>query len=263
MKDHNLPGRKRILLGPGPSPVNERVLRAMSEPLLGHLDPLFLEMMDEIQDLLRYVFETGNRLTIPVSGTGSAGMEAALINVLEPGDKAVVCIHGVFGERMFDIVGRMGAQPIAVQAEWGQPVDMNRIEDAVRQARPKVLAIVHAETSTGVLQHLEGLSDLARRHDALLVVELPAGAVANHVFTASGRAHSVAPAKGPELVSGHDDDRKVLGVRSELSSHGADLNELWPARSIAAGTRRGVGSPPRAPSIESPRVRCRDRSDGA
>jgi alanine-glyoxylate transaminase/serine-glyoxylate transaminase/serine-pyruvate transaminase len=169
MKDQNLP--ERILLGPGPSPVDERVLRAMSRPLLGHLDPQFLEMMDEIQELLRHVFETGNRLTIPISGTGSAGMEAALINLLEPGDAAVVCIHGVFGERMFDIVGRTGAQPVPVKAEWGQPVDLNQIEDAMKQARPKLLAIVHAETSTGVLQHLEGLSELARRYDSLLVVD--------------------------------------------------------------------------------------------
>ncbi len=169
MTDQTLP--KRILLGPGPSPVDERVLRALSQPLLGHLDPLFLRIMDQIQELLRYVFETRNRLTIPISGTGSAGMEAALINLLEPGDKAVVCINGVFGERMFDIVGRTGAEPIAVRAEWGHPIDVGQIEDALKQSRPKVLAIVHAETSTGVLQKLEGLADLAHAHDTLLIVD--------------------------------------------------------------------------------------------
>src|SRR6185436_2787473 len=103
----------RVLLGPGPSPVDDRVLAAMSAPLLGHLDPLFLRCMDDIQELLRYVFETENRLTIPISATGSAGMEAALVNVIEPGDEVVVCIHGVFGERMYDIVGRAGGRPIA------------------------------------------------------------------------------------------------------------------------------------------------------
>jgi alanine-glyoxylate transaminase/serine-glyoxylate transaminase/serine-pyruvate transaminase len=161
----------RILLGPGPSPVDERVLRAMSEPLLGHLDPEFLRRMDEIQELLRYVFGTRNRLTIPVSGTGSAGMEAALVNLLEPGDSAVICINGIFGERMFDIAGRTGAQPIPVRAEWGRPIDFNRIEDAVKAHRPRLVAIVHAETSTGVLQDLNGLAELAHRYSALLVVD--------------------------------------------------------------------------------------------
>ncbi|MCI0487045.1 MAG: alanine--glyoxylate aminotransferase family protein [Blastocatellia bacterium] len=161
----------RILMGPGPSPVDPRVLRAMAEPLLGHLDPMFLRMMDEIQDLLRYVFETANRLTIPVSGTGSAGMEAALVNLLEPGDGAVICINGVFGERMFDIAGRAGAHPEAVRAEWGRPVDTNEIEDALKSHRPKLVAIVHAETSTGVLQNLDGLSALAHDNGAMLVVD--------------------------------------------------------------------------------------------
>src|ERR671929_1436665 len=110
---------KRVLLGPGPSPVDERVLTAMAAPLLGHLDPLFLQCMDDVQSLLRYVFETDNRVTIPISATGSAGMEAALVNVIEPGDEVVVCIHGVFGERMLDIVGRAGGRPTAVRAEWG------------------------------------------------------------------------------------------------------------------------------------------------
>ncbi|MBI3949312.1 MAG: alanine--glyoxylate aminotransferase family protein [Acidobacteria bacterium] len=169
MEDRGRPSR--LLLGPGPSPVDPRVLRAMSTPLLGHLDPVFLKMMDEIQSLLRYVFETRNRLTIPVSGTGSAGMEAALVNLLEPGDSAVICIHGVFGERMFDIAGRTGAQPIPVCAEWGQPIDINQIEDALKRSRPRLLAIVHAETSTGVRQNLDGLDELAHRYGALLVVD--------------------------------------------------------------------------------------------
>jgi alanine-glyoxylate transaminase/serine-glyoxylate transaminase/serine-pyruvate transaminase len=162
---------QRLLLGPGPSPVDPRVLDALAGPLLGHLDPTFLKVMDDIQDLLRYVFETRNRLTIPVSGTGSAGMEAALVNLLEPGDTAVVCIHGVFGERMFDIVGRTGAEPIAVRAEWGQPIDVNHIEDALKRTRARLLAIVHAETSTGVRQRLDGLAELAHRYGALLVVD--------------------------------------------------------------------------------------------
>ncbi|HJZ79877.1 MAG TPA: alanine--glyoxylate aminotransferase family protein [Pyrinomonadaceae bacterium] len=162
---------KRILLGPGPSPVDDRILSAMAAPLLGHLDPLFLQCMDDVQSLLRYVFETENRVTIPISATGSAGMEAALVNVLEPGDEAVVCIHGVFGERMRDIIERAGAKPIVVEAKWGEAIDVSKIETALKSSQPRVLAIVHAETSTGVLQDLSGLAEMAHARGALLVVD--------------------------------------------------------------------------------------------
>ncbi len=162
---------KRILLGPGPSPVDDRVLSAMAAPLLGHLDPLFLQCMDDVQSLLRYVFETENRVTIPISATGSAGMEAALVNVIEPGDEVVVCINGVFGERMRDIVERAGAKPITVEATWGEAIDVNKIEAALNSCQPRALALVHAETSTGVLQDLSGLADLAHARGALLIVD--------------------------------------------------------------------------------------------
>src|SRR5215813_5912658 len=162
---------KRVLLGPGPSPVEDRVLAAMAKPVLGHLDPLFLRCMDEIQEMLRYVFGTNNRLTIPISATGSAGMEAALVNIIEPGDEIVVCINGVFGERMHDIIGRAGGRPIAVRAEWGEAIDPAKVEEAIRINNPRAVAIVHAETSTGVLQNLAGLADLARAKDALLIVD--------------------------------------------------------------------------------------------
>lgn len=162
---------KRLLLGPGPSPVDDRVLAAMAEPLLGHLDPLFLRCMDDVQNLLRYVFETENRVTIPISATGSAGMEAALVNVIERGDDVVVCINGVFGQRMRDIVERAGGNAIVVETEWGHTIDPNKIEAALKSCRPRALALVHAETSTGVLQDLSGLSELAHRHNALLIVD--------------------------------------------------------------------------------------------
>src|ERR1051326_136611 len=162
---------QRLLLGPGPSPVDDRVLTAMAAPVLGHLDPLFLQCMDDVQALLRYVFETENRVTIPISATGSAGMEAALVNVIEPGNEVVVCINGVFGERLADIVERAGGVPLVVNAKWGEAFDLNRIEEALASGRPRALALVHAETSTGVLQDLNGLSDLARRRDALLIVD--------------------------------------------------------------------------------------------
>ena len=163
---------KRILLGPGPSPVDDRILSAMAAPVLGHLDPLFLQCMDDVQALLRYVFETENRVTIPISATGSAGMEAALVNVIEPGDEVVVCINGVFGERMRDIVERAGARPIVVEAKWGEAIDKETIESALKSsAQPRALSIVHAETSTGVLQNLSGLAEMAHEHGALLIVD--------------------------------------------------------------------------------------------
>lgn len=162
---------KRVLLGPGPSPVERRVLEAMAAPVLGHLDPLFLRCMDDIQEMLRYVFETDNRVTVPISATGSAGMEAALVNIIEHGDKVVVCIHGVFGERMLDIIERASGKPIIVRAEWGRAIDRKDIEAALDSSKPRALAIVHAETSTGVLQDLTGLAELAHAKGALLVVD--------------------------------------------------------------------------------------------
>ena len=162
---------KRILLGPGPSPVDDRVLSAMAAPLLGHLDPLFLRCMDDVQALLRYVFETENRVTVPISATGSAGMEAALVNVIEPGDDVVVCINGIFGERMRDIIERAGGKPVAVEAKWGEAIDVNKIETALKSSKPRALALVHAETSTGVLQDLSGLAAMAHERDALLIVD--------------------------------------------------------------------------------------------
>src|SRR5690242_19879889 len=162
---------KRLLLGPGPSPVDDRVLAAMAAPLLGHLDPLFLQCMDDVQSLLRYVFETENRVTIPISATGSAGMEAALVNVVEPGDDVVVCINGVFGERMRDIVERAGGKAVVVEATWGEAIDPAQIEAALNSCRPRALTLVHAETSTGVLQDLSGLADMAHARDALLIVD--------------------------------------------------------------------------------------------
>ena len=161
---------KRVLLGPGPSPVEDRVLEAMAAPVLGHLDPLFLRCMDDIQEMLRYVFETDNRVTVPISATGSAGMEAALVNVIEPGDTVAVCINGVFGERMLDIIERAGGKPVIVREEWGQAIDRKDIEAAL-ESNPRALAIVHAETSTGVLQDLNGLAEMAHSSGALLVVD--------------------------------------------------------------------------------------------
>jgi len=162
----------RVLLGPGPSIVSPRVLRAMSIPLVGHLDPAFLRIMDETKRLLQFVFQTRNELSIPISGTGSAGMETCLVNLLEPGDEAVVCVNGVFGTRMADIVERCGATLTKVDAPWGRVIDPADVAAALKRCkRPKLVAIVHAETSTGAWQPLEEISALAHGAGALFVVD--------------------------------------------------------------------------------------------
>ena len=162
----------RLLLGPGPSPVHPRVLKAMSTPLVGHLDPKFLEIMNEVQGQLRAVLGTQNAFTIAVSGTGSAGMEAALVNVLEPGDTMVVVVSGVFGTRMADIVGRCGARLVKIEIPWGEVVTPAQVEVVLRrEGKVKAVGLVHAETSTGAWQPMEGLGKLCHDHGALLVVD--------------------------------------------------------------------------------------------
>ncbi|MGD8385658.1 MAG: alanine--glyoxylate aminotransferase family protein [Desulfobacteraceae bacterium] len=165
------PGQ-RVLMGPGPSDVHPRVLQALSAPCIGHLDPTFLSIMDETQQLLRFLFQTEHPLTIPVSGTGSAGMETCFVNLVEPGDEVVVCVNGVFGTRMVDIVNRLGGELIRVDAEWGRAIDPDAVQKAVQGRSPKVLAVVHAETSTGVCTPLDDLSRIARDCGALFLVDM-------------------------------------------------------------------------------------------
>ncbi len=150
----------RVLLGPGPSMVDPRVLSAMTAPLVGHLDPAFLEIMDSTQVLLRRVFETGNRLTIPVSGTGSAAMEAAVANLIEPGDQVLVCVNGYFGLRIAEMAGRYGAQVETITRSWGEVFTPQEVDRALDQRPADVVAIVHAETSTGALQPLDEIPRL-------------------------------------------------------------------------------------------------------
>jgi alanine-glyoxylate transaminase/serine-glyoxylate transaminase/serine-pyruvate transaminase len=162
----------RILMGPGPCNVDPRVLLAMAKPLLGHLDPEFIKIMHRIQGLLRLVFGTQNSLTIPISGTGSAGMEAAFVNLVEPGDKVLVCVNGYFGERMTQVVERCGADIRVLPGPWGKPFDPAGIEKELKSFRPRVLALVHAETSTGVLQPMEDLSKILKNYpDTYLLVD--------------------------------------------------------------------------------------------
>lgn len=161
----------RVLLGPGPSDADPRVLKAMTTPVVGHLDPAFLETMDEVQELLRYVYQTDNKLTFVVPGTGMAGMETALSNLLEPGDRAVICIHGYFGLRLAEIAQRCGAQVVKVEAPWGETIQVDQVEAALKGGKTKLVAIVHAETSTGVLQPLEEIAQVTKAHGALLLAD--------------------------------------------------------------------------------------------
>jgi len=162
----------RTLMGPGPSPVHPRVLRAMSTPLVGHLDPSFLEIMDETQELLRYTFRTDNQWTIPVSGTGSASMEAAIGNLVEPGDTMLVPTNGYFGGRMAEMAKRAGGSVVEVDAPWGEPLDPADVQDAFDEHQPDVFGFVHAETSTGVRQpNVSELTSIAHSHDALVVAD--------------------------------------------------------------------------------------------
>ncbi len=163
---------QRILMGPGPSNVSPRVLEAMSRPTIGHLDPVFVGMMDEMKELLKYAFQTSNELTMPVSAPGSAGMETCFVNLVEPGEKVIICSNGVFGGRMKENVERCGGVAVMVLDDWGRAVDPQKLEDALK-ANPdtKVVAFVHAETSTGALSDAKTLVALAHKHGCLTIVD--------------------------------------------------------------------------------------------
>lgn len=162
---------RRLLMGPGPSEIHSRVLLAMAAPTVGHLDPYFLKIMDETQSMLRQVFRTQNKLTLAVSGTGSAGMETVVVNLIEPGDKMIVCVNGVFGGRMADVAARAGAEVIKLERPFGEIFSDEEIEAAVKQHRPKLLGIVNAETSTGANQPVERIAKICRENGVLIAVD--------------------------------------------------------------------------------------------
>lgn len=218
---------RRILLGPGPSPVDDRVLRSMAAPLVGHLDPIFVRTMDEVQELLRYVFETNNRLTMPISGTGSAGMEAAVANLLEPGEEIVICINGYFGERMHEMALRVGAKPVRVECAWGGPVDLEKTRQAWRESSAKVLFAVHAETSTGVLQQLEPLREIADERDGFLMIDAVTSIGAHSIgidrnridacYAGTQKALSCPPGLAPVTFS----DRAIAKIKARTTPVGS------------------------------------------
>ncbi|MEZ8322952.1 pyridoxal-phosphate-dependent aminotransferase family protein [Vibrio cyclitrophicus] len=162
----------RTLMGPGPSDISPQVLQALSRPTIGHLDPLFIAMMDELKQLLKYAFQTDNEFTIAVSAPGSAGMETCFVNLIEPGEKVIVCRNGVFGERMRENVVRCGGEAILVDDEWGKPVSVEKVEKALAENPDAVaVAFVHAETSTGALSDAQVISAIARQFGALTIVD--------------------------------------------------------------------------------------------
>ncbi len=238
---------RRILLGPGPSPVDDRVLRSMAAPLVGHLDPLFVRTMDEIQVMLRYVFETHNRLTIPISGTGSAGMEATVANLLEPGEEIVVCINGYFGERMSEMVTRLGARPIRVECAWGGPVDLEKTRAAWRNSTARVLFAVQAETSTGVLQEVAPLREIADEHDGYLIIDavtsIGAHAIGTDrhridaVYAGTQKALSCPPGLAPVTFSDRAIE-KIKARKTKVSSWYLDTSLLTAYWADAGGGQR-------------------------
>ena len=162
---------KRVLMGPGPSDVDPRVLEALSRPTIGHLDPEFLNILNEIRSLLQYTFQTKSELTLAMSGTGSAGMETCVVNLIEPGDSMLVCINGVFGNRMADVAQRYGADVTKLEIDWGKVFEPDQIKDMLQKKAAKVVGIVHAETSTGACQPIEKISEIVHEYGALLLVD--------------------------------------------------------------------------------------------
>jgi alanine-glyoxylate transaminase/serine-glyoxylate transaminase/serine-pyruvate transaminase len=222
-----------ILLGPGPSMVHPRVLRVMATPVVGFMDPQFLRVMDEVQSLLRGLFQTSNPLTLPISGTGGAGMETAFVNFLEEGDPVLVCVGGFFGARMMEVAGRCRAIVDRVEVPWGQIVAAKEVDAALRARPAKIVALVHGETSTGVQQPLEEIAEVAHRHGALLLVDTVAslGGVSVPVdeigidicYTGSQKCLSVPPGLAPITAGSRAVD--VLNARkSPVQSWYLDLS---------------------------------------
>lgn len=228
---------RRLLLGPGPSNVHPRVLAALAEPLLGHLDPAFLALADEVQERLRRLFGTANRLTIPLAATGSGGMEASVANLVEPGDVALIGVAGVFGERICDVAARHGARVVRVEAEWGRAVDEGAVRAAIARERPALVAIVHAETSTGVRSDAQAIAAIAHAHGALVIADTVTslGGIPvlvdewglDAVYSGSQKCLSCTPGLSP-VTFGESALEKVKARTSPCRSWFMDLNLVLP-----------------------------------
>jgi alanine-glyoxylate transaminase/serine-glyoxylate transaminase/serine-pyruvate transaminase len=229
----------RLLLGPGPSNAHPTVLQALSRTPIGHLDPLYVELMGEVQELLRYTWQTDNRLTIPMSGTGSAAMEATLANTIEPGDKVLVAVKGYFGLRLADMASRYRADVVTIERPWGEAFSLDELEQALALHRPAILAIVHAETSTGICQPMEGVGDLCRKYDCLLLLDTVTslGAVPLYLddwkvdlaYSCSQKGLSCPPGLGP-FTMGPRAEAKMMAREGKVPNWYLDvtlLNQYW------------------------------------
>lgn len=225
----------RILMGPGPSMADPRVLKAMATPLVGHLDPEFLKLMDTTQQLLRYVFETENQMTIPVSGTGSASMEAAICNMVEPGDKMLVCCNGYFGLRMQDMAERYGAEVHMIFRPWGEVFTPEEVETALKETGANIVGIVHAETSTGARQPLDKITKIVHDHGALIIVDAVTslGGLPVRVdevgidvcYSGGQKCLSVPPGASPLTLNDHAVE-KLVNRKTQVANWYLDLTTL-------------------------------------
>ena len=229
----------RLLLGPGPSNAHPTVLQALARTPIGHLDPLYIELMGEVQELLRYAWQTDNRLTIPMSGTGSAAMEATLANMIEPGDRVLVAVKGYFGLRLVEMAGRYRAEVATIERPWGEVFSLEEIEQALITHKPSILAMVHAETSTGVCQPMDGIGDLCRRHNCLLLLDTVTslGGVPLYLdewkvdlaYSCSQKGLSCPPGLGP-FTMGPRAEARLAARTSKVANWYLDvslLNQYW------------------------------------
>lgn len=241
-KIHSFHPPQRTLMGPGPSDIHPRTIAAMGQPVVGYMDPIFVGMMEELKELLRYAYQTNNPLTFPVSGPGSVGMETCFVNLVEPGDKVIVCVNGVFGGRMVENVQRAGGVAVIVNDTWGEPVDPQKVEDALK-ANPdtKIVAFVHAETSTGCASDAQTLIELAHRYGALTIVDavtslggmpvLVDAWGADAIYSASQKCLSCTPGLSPVSFNQAALD-KVKARKTKCQSWFMDLTlvlEYWGA----------------------------------
>ena len=229
----------RLLLGPGPSNAHPTVLQALSRTPIGHLDPLYVELMGEVQELLRYAWQTDNRLTLPMSGTGSSAMEATLANTIEPGDTVLVAVKGYFGNRLLDMAGRYRANVQVIEKPWGEAFNLEEIEAGIKKYKPSILAMVHAETSTGICQPMEGIGDLCREHDCLLLLDTVTslGGVPLYLdawkvdlaYSCSQKGLSCPPGLGP-FTMGPRAEAKLAARQDKVPNWYLDvslLNQYW------------------------------------
>ena len=230
---------ERLLLGPGPSNADPNVLKALARPPVGHLDPFYIDLMSEVQELLRYAWQTDNRLTLPMSGTGSAAMEATIANSVEPGDTVLVAIKGYFGHRLADMADRYKANVVSIEKSWGEAFSLDELEAALIENKPAILAMVHAETSTGVCQPMEGIGELCHKYDCLLLLDtvtslggVPLFIDKWHVdlaYSCSQKGLSCPPGLGPFTMSSLAEER-LLARKSKVPNWYLDvslLNKYW------------------------------------